>query len=579
MSNMKWRDIIRRNQQLGDAMSKPIKRIALLGNVTVLHLKEILELELREEGLGAEIVVGNYDSIVQDSELFSSCDAVLIFWEAGNLVDGFHDRYHLFSEIELNALAARVEGEIQLTLQHLASTPLVLINRFSSKVFDSNVLRQSRLNELCNRLNSTLEDINTSNQIIVDIDIVIAQIGLKNAVDFRHFLSAKSLYSREFCSNYARLVKPAFLAASGYGRKILVLDCDNTLWGGVLGEDGENQLEMSQSSLNGKAFQEVQYIVKGLKKNGILLALCSKNNQSDVDHVIDEHPDMILRNEDFVAKKVNWKDKATNLIELAKELNLGLDSFVFVDDSDFEIGLIKKELPEVRTILVPKNTSEYPELMRSLQREFFSLSRSEEDRNKTFMYQVEQERIEDAHKFSSIDDYLSSLELNVSVFWDDEIPVPRAAQMTQKTNQFNLCTRRYTESNIKHMLLEDAIFIAVFSLSDNYGKYGITGMSIIKIDTSDKKVASIDSFLMSCRVIGRNVEYTFFDQIVKRLQEKGIHELRAEFISTSKNQQVEKFYDNLGFTPISSEKNKCQYLLKLSEYESKQINYILVTEQ
>jgi FkbH-like protein len=576
VSNMKWRDIIKRNQELGDAMSEPIKRIALLGNVTVLHLKETLELELREEGLSAEIVVGNYDSIVQDSERYSSCDAVLIFWEAGNLVDGFHDRYNLFSEIELNALTARVEGEIQLTLQHLALTPLVLINRFSSKVFDSNVLRRSRLNELCNRLNSTLEDIKTSNQIIVDIDAVIAQTGLKNAVDFRHFLSAKSLYSREFCSNYARLVKPAFLAASGYVRKVLVLDCDNTLWGGVLGEDGESQLEMSESSLKGKAFQEVQYIAKGLKKNGILLALCSKNNQSDVDHVIDEHPDMTLRNEDFVAKKVNWKDKATNLIELAKELNLGLDSFVFVDDSEFEIGLIKKELPEVRAILVPKNISEYPELMRSLQREFFSLSRSEEDRNKTFMYQVEQERIEDAHKFSSIDDYLSSLELKLSVLWDHEVPVPRAAQMTQKTNQFNLCTRRYTESDIERMLMDDTMCIAVFGLSDRYGDYGITGMCITSIDIPDEKVASIDTFLMSCRVIGRNVEYIFFDQLIKRLKDKEIDRLEAEFISTPKNKQVERFYDGLGLKCIGSQKNSRQYELRLSEYESRQIDYILV---
>jgi FkbH-like protein len=419
----------------------------------------------------------------------------------------------------------------------------------------------------------------SSNQIIVDIDYVIALTGLKRAVDFRQFQSSKSLYTKDFYSNYAKLVKPVFLAANGHVRKVLVLDCDNTLWGGIVGEDGENHLEMSDISPQGKSFQEVQYIVQSFQRNGTLLALCSKNNLSDIDRVLNEHSDMILKNEDFVAKKVNWQDKATNLRELAIDLNLDLDSFIFVDDSEFEIGLIKKELPMVKTILVPENISEYPALMRSLERELFSLSQSEEDRSKTAMYLAEKKRTEDVKQFSSIDDYLSSLKLNLKVFWDDQVPIPRAAQMTQKTNQFNLCTRRYTESNIKHMLLEDAIFVAVFSLSDSYGEYGITGMSIIKIDTSDKKVASIDSFLMSCRVIGRNVEYTFFDQIVKRLQEKGIHELRAEFISTSKNQQVEKFYDNLGFTLISSEKNKRQYLLKLSEYESKQINYILVTER
>ena len=374
--NMKWSQIIKRNRELGDAMSEPIKRIALLGNTTISHLKEILELELREAGLSVEVIVGDYDSILQDSKRYSSYDAAIIFWEVGNLVEGFHNQHYLFNATRLNALAEKVESEMQLTLKNLTSTPLVLINCFTSKFFDSNILRQSTLMKLCNRLNSALKGMISSNQIIVDIDGVIALTGLKGAVDFRQFQSSKSLYTKDFYSNYARLVKPAFLAANGFVRKILVLDCDNTLWSGIVGEDSDNQLEMSDTTLKGKSFQDVQYIVQSFQRNGILLALCSKNNLSDIDRVLNKHPDMVLKNEDFVAKKVNWQDKATNLRELAKDLNLGLDSFVFVDDSEFEIGLIQKELPMVKTILVPENISEYPALMRAIEREFFSLSKN-----------------------------------------------------------------------------------------------------------------------------------------------------------------------------------------------------------
>ena len=349
-----------------------------------------------------------------------------------------------------------------------------------------------------------------SNQIIVHLDNVLAKVGHDASVDFRQFQSSKALYTIGFFKSYAEAVMPAFMAATGRVKKLLVLDCDNTLWGGIIGEDGYNGFELSDLTMRGMAFREVQTILKGFLRDGLLLALCSKNNLTDIDQVLNDHPEMILRNDDLVAKKINWHDKVANLRELASELNLGLDSFVFVDDSSFEVGYVQKELPEVMCIQVPLNISEYSSVIRKLRREFFSLARTSEDDNKTKMYQQEHLRKQQSSQFNSIDEYLTSLGLKIKVFWDSLIPVSRAAQLTQKTNQFNLTTKRYTEADIHCMLSDSSYWIATFSVEDRYGDYGVTGMTIIQRDKVVPNQCVIDSLLMSCRVIGRNIELRVF---------------------------------------------------------------------
>ena len=267
--------------------------------------------------------------------------------------------------------------------------------------------------------------------------------------------------------------------------------------GGVLGEDGEENLEMNDLTFKGKSFCEVQNIIKGFQKKGILLALCSKNNADDVDKVLKSHPDMILQNADFVSKKVNWINKATNLKQMSLELNLGLESFVFVDDSEFEIGLIRKELPQVQAVLVPKEVSGYPAMIRGLEKDFFYPSATEEDIKKTVMYQ-EENRVETSQNFSSIDDYLASLGLVLTVSFNKEVSTARASQMTQKTNQFNLRTVRYSEAEINEFITNDNYLVSCFSLADNFGDYGVTGLAVVKID---KDFAFFDTFLMSCRLL------------------------------------------------------------------------------
>lgn len=577
MNLLKYSEILARNRELGrTAVGKPY-RIALLSNIVVNQLGEILEFVLRGRGINAEVVYGDYDNIVQDSIRFKDVDAAVVFWEAANLVDGLHASAEDMEANELAALVERVEREMELALGNLRDVPLVLFNRFSALLFARDDLRNGALQRLCDRLNATLDRIVSPHQIAVNMDRVLAQVGLSAAADFRQFQSAKALYTIELFKSYAEHVAPAFFAVTGRIRKVLVLDCDNTLWDGILGEDGDSQIQMNNATRSGRIFREVQQILKGFRKQGVLLALCSKNNSGDVDRILTDHPDMLLRNDDWVAKKINWQDKATNLRQMSAELNLGLDSFVFVDDSSFELGLVQDELPQVACVKVPETLSDYPAVMRRLAREFFVLSRTSEDLRKTEMYRQEQMRGETKARFATLDDYLRSLGLLVRVAWNDAISVARAAQLTQKTNQFNLTTRRYTEADLARMLAEGNFAIATFAVSDRYGDYGITGLAIVQIE-AEGGVASIDTLLISCRVIGRNVECAFFDYLVGKLRAMGVAKLQAEYLRTPKNDQVSGFYDSLGFHTIVAEAGLWKYDLTLADYQQSEIDYIEVKE-
>jgi len=572
---MKLTQIIRRNRELGAALNGEKYTVAILSNITVNQLKEVLELTLREQGINATVEIGDYDSVVQDSERFSNANAVVVFWEPCNLIDGLTDKIYTISQSQLLLLQERVQSEIDLVLKNLASTSLVLINEFSSLLFETNVLKNGPLKNLCNSLNTTLHGQTAGNAILVDTGYVIAKTGIKAAKDLRMFHSSKALYTLDFFKNYADAITPAIKAATGHIKKVIALDCDNTLWGGIIGEDGEENIQMNENTLNGKAYKEVQTILRSMQSEGVLLALCSKNNLADVDKVFSHHPDMILKEEHIIAKKINWQDKASNLRELSASLNLGLDSFIFIDDSSFEIGLIQKELPQVLCVQVPANLSEYSSVIRELRKDFFSLSKTAEDHRKTEQYQVEQQRKSHSARFNSTEEYLASLELRVSIKWNDKIPVPRASQMTQKTNQFNLTTRRYTEIDISKMQADDDFAIAVLSVTDRYGDYGVSGMAIIKVDYKNAS-ATIDSFLMSCRLIGRNVEYAFFDSIVEKLLKEGVKTKRAEYLPTAKNKQVENFYDSAGMLMLLETELNKEYAIMLEEYKPKKIAYITV---
>ena len=356
-------------------------------------------------------------------------------------------------------------------------------------------------------------------------------------------------------------------------KKALIFDCDNTLWKGILGEDGFDKIEMSSATKSGAVFAEVQAIALDLSKKGVLIGICSKNNSSDVDEVIKSHMDMQLREKHIIIKKVNWSEKVNNLKEISEELNIGLDSLVFIDDSDFEVNLIRKYLPQVTVIKVPERLYDYPKILRRNIKLFYNLAITKEDSKKVEMYKQQSKRETTKKKYENIEDYLSSLDIKICILKNDSSIIPRISQMSQKTNQFNLTTKRYTEADIQNFMNDSNFDIFAISVSDKFGESGITGLSIIDYNY-DSKTASIDTFLMSCRIIGRNIEYVFFDYIIDRIKEKGINTVKSKYIKTKKNEQVMDFYDRCSFNLIKSIKSEKKYTLDLIKHMPKEINYI-----
>ncbi len=346
---------------------------------------------------------------------------------------------------------------------------------------------------------------NSARFVLVDWERFVRLLGAGESMDYRFWYMSKAPFKKAFLDLYAlELVKMA-RALKGKSKKCLILDCDNTLWGGVIGEDGLQGIKLDRHSYPGNIFYEFQKSILRLHDRGVLIALCSKNNEQDVWDVLEGHPDCLLKREHLSAWRVNWSDKASNISDLAAELNLGLDSFVFVDDNPVECGLIQDMLPEVTVLQVPDKLYTYPQLLKC-DGLFDTLSFSTEDRQRSQMYRDESNRKHEQAKFETLDQYLASLSLSIKVHPAKEDEVPRVAQLTQKTNQFNLTTRRYSEAKISGLSKDPEWTVMSLFVRDKFGESGLTGVLIAH---KDGDVGIIDSLLMSCRILGRNIEKAF----------------------------------------------------------------------
>lgn len=575
MENLTYAEIIQRNRELGRQLTGTPYRVCVLSNIVVLQIKEILEYYLRVNGINATVSVGNYDNIVQDSISVGNDSAVVVFWEPSNLLEGLQYKADLMTSEEMSALTERLEGEIALVLENCAKAPLVIFNALSTLPFTANQIRPSPFASLAASSNQHLRRLLKANVIVVDTDSVLAQTGLANSIDLRLYNATKSLYTTNFFCCWAEHVLPVFRSASGKSKKALILDCDNTLWKGIVGEDGFDGISMSPDSPAGKPFSEVQSLIKQLQRQGVLVGLCSKNNPEDVFEVLDKHPDMILRREDIAGFRINWDDKATNIRALVEEWNIGMDSVVFVDDSDFELGLVREVLPEVITINVPSRISEYPQLIRSRLGLFFQLSVSEEDKKKTLLYQQERARVRAQAAFTNVGEYLRCLELKLVIHEEPQSITARLAQMTQKTNQFNLTTRRYTEADIGRFLQSDHHIVLAFAVSDKFGEYGITGEAIVEVDVN-QQTATIDTLLLSCRVLGRNVEFVLVDELIRMLRTRGIAKIQAEYLKTPKNALIADYLDRAGFELLRADSTSKRYSVDTNRYLGASIDYVVV---
>jgi FkbH-like protein len=355
-------------------------------------------------------------------------------------------------------------------------------------------------------------------------------------------------------------------------KKCIVLDCDNTLWGGVLGEEGTFGIKLGEE-YPGICFKKFQELLVGCASKGIILAICSKNNEADVFEVWEKNLNNVLNLKSISCYKINWQDKLTNLSEIAEELNIGLDSMVFIDDNPVERNLVKNFLPQVSVPDFPDQPYLLIDFFWKMYNEHFIIYKfSEEDLSKTKQYQQNIERNKAKQNFSNIDEYLRSLNIEVYISYANESNLARIAQMTQKTNQFNLTTKRYTIEDIVTMLREKHIVFCA-EVKDKFGNNGITAVGILK-QISECEVF-IDSYLLSCRILGRNIEEQIMFTMLNSLLKKGFKNVIEEYIPTKKNMLSANFFEGLGFTLERNDNGTKHYTSMLDQYFSISNSYTI----
>lgn len=396
--------------------------------------------------------------------------------------------------------------------------------------------------------------------VLDDIDCLINQIGKSHIFDHRLWHTSRYPFTLEGSQALARRMMTYPVLLKKPKVKCIVLDADNTLWGGIIGEDGIDGIKLGPE-YPGSVYAAFQRRLLDFQERGVILAMCSKNNAEDVLEVLRERPHQILKEHHFAARRINWRPKPANIRDIAQELNLGLESFLFVDDSPHECLSVMRELPEVTVIRVPENVIDLPFCLDEVAA-LETLGFTEEDRQRTDMYAQERQRRELAETSGSLEDYLKSLGMVMTVGFDDSRHVQRIAQLTQKTNQFNLTTRRYTEPDIQRYIDDPNRLVAHFSLMDIFGDSGIVGVALI--DGLETAVAEIDTFLMSCRVIGREAETAFLNTLLELLQDHGVRRVKASYIPTQKNGMVKDFWPRQHF----SQEAEGHFSLDLSQWSA-----------
>jgi FkbH-like protein len=536
---------------------KPL-RIAVLRNFTIEPLLPAIEAEAALSGFRPELYLGDFDSIAADvfnpqSAFFQfQPDLVIVGLWLETLAPRFTQRHLGLKPAEVETEIDAVVGQARTILQRIregSAAPVVLNNfpptsRPTLGVLDAQLPwgQTQSLLELNRRLLQAAKAV--PDAFIADYHAIFSELGFQNAFDGRYWHKGRAPLGQKALLPLAQVYGSFVRALKGLSKKCLVLDCDNTLWGGIVGEDGLQGIEIGANH-PGSCFRDFQSELLNLHDRGVILALCSKNNEADVMEVLEKHPGMVLKKSHLAAWRINWDEKATNLRRLVEELNIGMDSVVFIDDSEFEIDWVKKELPAVRTLRVPED----PSRLRSVLLEeglFDSLSLTAEDRQRSKLYGAERQRKDLETSAGTFRDYLLELGLEAEIGVPGEAEIPRVAQLTQKTNQFNLTTRRYSEGDIRRFIADPQRDVFRLRLKDRIADMGLVAVAIVKYAGQE---AEIDSFLMSCRVLGRGAEDLLLAHLLNQAMKRpGTRKVRASYAATAKNQQVRDFYPKHGFT-------------------------------
>ncbi|EPA05344.1 FkbH domain protein [Candidatus Nitrosarchaeum limnium BG20] len=553
-------------------MGKPLGvkiRVGILCSFTINGLDETIRVKAAEKNIDCTTYVGGYNQYNQEilnneSALYKfSPDITFLIIDTRNILgDLYHFPYSVSSSERKKFVGKKLKEiqELANTYTSRTKSKLVIAN-FNLPTYSPHGIFETKteygFHQMIKEINRGLIDlfVNSDFIFVYDFDRFVSQFGEDNVFDYKQFFFGDMKISLERIPYLANDLMGYIIGHLGLSKKCIVLDLDNTLWGGIVGEDGFNGIRLGPEP-SGNTYFEFQKILLSLNQRGIILAINSKNNYDDALKVIKEHPYMVLREEQFASMRINWNDKVSNMKEIINELNIGADSVVFFDDDPVNQEYMKLNMPEVLTVNLPKDSSQYAQIIKKMN-EFSVLNITDEDVKRGKMYFEQRQRNNFENSIPDLKSFLKNLELKILIKKANEFTIPRISQLTLKTNQFNLTTKRYQESEIIKFSNDEKYLVGCVQVEDKFGDNGITGVFIIY--KNNPKEWFIDTFLLSCRIMGREIEKGMLGHIINIAKENGVEQITAQFIASKKNKPIEDFLQNNGF---HKDGNNWIYLLK-----------------
>lgn len=566
--------LVARFEQLRASLDLLPYRVAILRSFTVEPILPLLRAAAFAAGIELTVQLSDFNAHVQEildpaSQLYSfSPNAVFMAVQTRDVVPELWRDFADLAQEQTSAAIDRVMSEFRSWVHNFRSRSnahLIIHNLESPLTAVTGVLdAQASSGQLdaIQHINRELRSIAAGHTgvYVLDYDSLTARHGRAQWGDERKWLTVRLPIAAQNLNFVAKEWMRFLHPLTGKIAKAVAVDLDNTLWGGVIGEDGMSGIKLG-NEYPGAGFRDLQRALLDLHRRGILLAICSKNNPDDAMEVLQSHPGMLLTPAHFACMKINWTDKAQNLREIAQELNIGVDSLAFLDDNPIERQQVRSALPEVCVIDLPNDSMQFARVVREAP-VFERLVLSSEDKQRGEMYRAQQEREQLQHSVTSREDFFRFLEQEAEIARVTKTTLPRVAQLTHKTNQFNLTTRRYTEQQISEMTASNGQECFSIRVKDRFGDNGLVGVALTRVQG---EACEIDTFLLSCRVIGRTVETAFLSFLAENARKHGVRKLQGWFFPTKKNAPARDFYKGHGFVPVEQTEAGTLWSLDLAE--------------
>lgn len=548
-------------------------KLAILGNCATQFLATAVKGYGQLEGNNIDVLDADYnqiDALLLDpeSEVYEfKANAILLYMSTDKLYEEYLDESLASRNAFAEEIIAKIEGYWDLIASNAGCRILqpnfTEINDNALGSYGSKV--KSSFTYQIRKMNYLLEEKMASRSDVYPIDLLGIQmlVGQKFFYDGSLYYNAKMTIAMDALPYVAKAIINVIKAMNGQIKKCVICDLDNTLWGGVIGDDGLGGIEIGELG-GGHAFTNLQRWLKQLKECGIILAICSKNNEDMAKEPFEKHEEMVLRLSDISVFVANWDDKASNIRLIQETLNIGMDSIVFLDDNPFERNLVRQMIPEITVPELPADPALYLGYLQE-QNLFETASFTGASSDRTAQYQAEYERKKLEQTFESIDDYLKSLEMVGAAKPFEQVRFARIAQLTQRSNQFNLRTIRYTEDEIEKIAVDDRYITLYYTLKDKFGDHGL--VSVVILEKKADKELFVDTWLMSCRVLKRGMEEFIVNKMIETAKSNGFEMVSAEYIPTAKNKMVKDIYKTFGFT----EKAEGQYEINVDNYKNKPV--------